>query len=370
MRYTSALAGALTALLALTFAMPGHADRDNDHRKDWKEQGNDPSVVCASSSTGDTQDDTRTFQAWYGQQLRGYEQTDRETGARLCDLLQMITEVSGNRLIVVNQADTRRQVTVTDRTQVVFQLVNAAQSSWERRDRNYQPGAFIASRLRPGDLAIVEGYLHVSGSLVATRIRVVGHARGWDDETYQSPVDYGYRGYGEIRSVDERHNRIDVNGKLTPHALTLTAGAEVQVDGRQEDIYALRRGDRIVYYARYDSGVSLDVYRVVRLRADQAYPKDDHPYWADPDNGSEQHGDRDTTLEGRLNAITSGLFLMKIAVRTELGRNVTVYASKGLMAIGRDGNRVSILRLRAGDQLRIAYTEFNGNLFATRIDIR
>ncbi len=370
MRYTTALAGALTTLLALAFAMPGRTARDNDHRKDWNKQGDDQSVVCVSPSTGDTQDDTRIFQAWYGQQLRGYEQTDRETGARLCDLLQMITEVSGNRLIVVNQADTRRQVTVTDRTQVVFQLVNAAQSSRERLDRNYQPGAFIAARLRPGDLTIIEGYLHVSGSLVATRIRVVGHAHDWDDETYQPPVDYGYRGYGEIRTVDERRNRVDVNGKLTPRALTLAAGAQVLVDGRQSDIDALRRGDRIVYYARHNTGVYLNVYRIVRLRADQAYPKDEHPYWADPDDGSNRHSDCDTTLEGRLNDITSGLFLMKIAVRTEQGRNMTVYASKGLMAIGRDGNRVSVSRLRAGDRLSIAYSEFNGSFFATRIEIR
>lgn len=375
MKLHTAMTWGLAAVLALT-AWPAYAqkgqgpkgrDDDNDRR---------PTVRVIIQKTDDN-DDVRAFQGWFNLQVRDYNNAiDPETGERIGDLVQLVTDVAPGRVNVIDRANSRRTVLMTDRTRLTFEA--RAETAMGPTRGNPRKGTDLTSRLRPGDLIISYGYLRSNGDFTAMNVRVVGQARGWgyndDDDWYGQH--YGFRAWGEVRDVDTRRNEVRIDSNLGTVTLTFSRDAEFIYNNKTISLRNLERGDRVVFYYREQGTRTLQVYRLVALRDGERYPEGDRPCYTDPDyrDGRDRWNDdeRGTTpvVEGRLNYISSGVLFNKLVLQTNDGRTITVRTSKSLDAIDRNGDRLALFNLREGDWLRVYYNDIAGTFFAERVQLR
>jgi hypothetical protein len=280
-------------------------------------------------------------------------------------------------MTVVDRQNRRHEVMLPDRAKVI-PLQNQGWGWGRDRGRDngnrYTPNSRVQVDprfvLRPGDLVIVQGYLLADGTLWATTVRVYGRSYGWDDDNYQ-PSYHGHRSYGEVRSVDTSRNVLTIEANADRK--TIRIRGELIINGEQQKNAYLRKGDRVVfYYDDNDSNGLITAYRVVLLKDNDRYPKDNEPCYCDPDyrdNGN-GHGDYSrTVLEGRIDNINSGLLFNTLDFRTFDGKRVTLRAFKGLEAIQNKGDNIPVTKLRSGDRLRVYYNENNGTMFVQRIEV-
>lgn len=387
MRYITLLAWALVAALAVTLVGPIMAQDDKGEGKALgKDRSDRGRASVRIEVTTDETTDNRAMQQFMGGQFRRYNSIDPVTGERISDLLQMVVEVNNGYLLVANQTDYRRSIVLTDRTRVTFEQIRGRE---ERPDFWLTPGrprpgdrndqvrgtdqargsAFVTDRLRPGDLLIAQGYLNAAGKFVGTELRVMGHADGWYDDEYASR---GIRLYGEVRSVDGRRDRAEVQTNQGTRTVELARNGELLYRGREYEMRDLEKGDRVVIYADDDARTTVDAIRIVVLEDRQAYPRGDERYWADPPNWWTNDDDRDngTWMEGNLNYIQQGALLHRLVLNGPRNRSTTFLLSKTLKVIDRDGTRISLNTLREGELLRVYYTDVDGTFFATRIEAR
>jgi len=370
----------LAALLAMALTAPVPAQVDGK-AKDRSLRGR--VEVRINVQTQKTPDEERIYESWFGGQVRGYDAIDDETGERLNSLLYIVQEVQGNQLFVSSRSRNREMVQLSNRTKVIFQEITP---SWTppgfNRKRGPLGGLFVANRIRPGDLVILEGMLTGQGNLLATRVRVVGHAWGWydddDDDDYYGPVNYGNRAWGEVRLVDARRNSVEVRANIGYITLTLSRDGNVQYKGREYRITNLEKGDRIVFYYeqnRDNNGRSIEAYLIVALEGNDGYPRGDERYWTDPagndrENDRDQYRNADDWVEGSLDYIDIGVTFNKLVLRVQHGKPSVFYLPKTMPVIDEDGSRISIRELRDGEKLRVYYTEMDGNYYATRVMAR
>jgi hypothetical protein len=380
MRLHTFLALGLATLLAMALTAPVLAQGGRDDGK-----GNDRSLrgritARINVHTQDTPDETRAFDSWYEGQVRGYGSIDTDTGERLNSLIHIVQEVRGNQLIVSSRYHHRAMIQLNSRTKVIFQEITP---SWTppgfNRGRRPQGGTFVANRIRPGDLVILEGVLTNRGDLLATRIRVIGHAWGWsddDDDDYYRPT--GYRAWGEVRLVDSRRNSVEVRANTGYVTLTLSRNGKVLYKGREYRIANLEKGDRVVFYYERNQDNrdrSIEAYLIVALEGNHSYPRGDERYWADP-SGYDRGDDRDQYqnagdwIDGNLDYIDIGVTFNKLVLRVQRGKPGVFYLPKSLLVIDEDGSRISVQSLRDGEQLRVYYMEMDGHYHATRIVAR
>lgn len=372
MRLHTLLAMGLAALLAVTLAAPTLAQVGQT--KDRSLRGR-ISVRINIGNQNDP-DDERVFQSWFGWQTRGYDAIDAETGERYNSLIYIVQDVEDNRLYVSSRTCNRETVRLTGKTKVIFEEIRP---TWTppgfNPNRRPQGGQFVASRIRPGDLVIVEGLLMGQGGILATRIRVVGRAWGWDDDD-----DYGYgqRAYGEVRSVDTRRGQVEVRANIGTVTLTLSRNGKVLHKGREYRISNLEKGDRVVFYYwddRPGKDRTIEAYLIVALEGKDAYPRGNERYWADPKDrdldGYRDRDQQDTWIEGRVDYVSTGGVLNKLVLRVQHGRANTFYLPKSMQVIDVDGDRIPLQSLRDGELLRVYYTETDGGiLIATRVVAR
>jgi hypothetical protein len=228
--------------------------------------------------------------------------------------------------------------------------------------------------ISPGDLVVVEGYLHMNGTLVATSIRRTGRTRGYsgyDDRDNYNNRFMGNRAWGDVRDIDVRRGQIEVNTADGRRILTLTDDADVIIGNRTTSIESIRRGDRVVFYFdKLGNMGRIQVYRIAVLNTDQGYPDNDRPYWADRDR---HHGDRvpdGPAFEGRLQYITPGIFFDTLTMRDYNDRTYTIRYAKDMKVINRDGNQVPVSSLRDNERLYVTYVNIAGAFFAEHIIVK
>jgi len=381
MRLHTFLTMGLAALLAMALTAPVSAQngRNNEKGKDRSIRGR--IEVRINTHTEVTPDETRVFDSWFGGQVRGYDAIDEDTGERLDSLIHIVQDVQGNQLMVSSRHRHQAMIQLTKRTRVIFQEITP---SWTppgfNRGQRQHGGNFVAERIRPGDLVILEGIMTGHGDLLATQIRVVGHAWGWfdDDDDYYGPVNYGNRAWGEVRQVDGRRNSVEVRANIGYITLTLSREGKVLYKGREYRITNLEQGDRVVFYYernRDNNNRSIEAYRIVALEGNDNYPRGDERHWADP-SGYDRGDDRDDRdqyrnagdwVEGSLDYIDIGVTFNKLVLRVQRGQPSVFYLSKTMSIIDEDGSRISIRDLRDGEKLRVYYTEMDGNYYATHV---
>lgn len=385
MRLHTVLAMGLMALLAVALAVPTLAqdDRGNGKAKDRSIRGR--VNVRINVNTQNDPDDARVFESWFGWQTRGYDAIDTESGERFNALTYIVQEVRGNQLFVSSRSRNWETVQLSARTKVTFQEVTP---SWTppgfNRGHRPQGGEFAASRIRPGDLVVLEGMLTGNGTLLATRIRVIGHAWGWDNDEDYYPSGYGQRAYGEVRLVDSRRDQVEVRSNVGYVTLTLSRSGKLMYRGREYRIENLEKGDRVVFYYwqnRDNNDRSIEAYLIVALEDNQSLPRGDERYWADPKDkdidgyrdrdGRDQYNDAGTWIEGSVDYISTGGALNKLVLRVQRGRANTFFLPKSMQVIDVDGDRIALQSLRDGEAVRVYYTESEGGvLIATRVMAR
>lgn len=365
MRYNTLLTWGLALLMAVTLAMPAMAEIHVQFKLD-----NNKAKVRVTTRQND-QEDAHTFQQWYHVQTRDYQDVDAITGEHIGDLLQLVVDVSTNRVMISDQQNIRRPAFLSERTQILFPDNNRPGDHRGNAFRNRHHDRDIATMLAPGDLVIVEGYLRATGGIFATRIRVMGRAWGWtndDDGWDNTGGGYGYRYFGDVQYLDARRGWVEVNTNKGRRRVSIGQDAVVIVNGNTTDLNALRRGDRVVFYANTDDAWSITAYRLSVLQPRDRYPEGDQPYNADPVRGGDHAGV--TFYDGRLDSIDTTMLFNRVTLRGDNGRSCTILVGKGVEAITRDGKRISLYDLHDGDQLHIAYTESEGNFFAQRVELR
>jgi len=385
MRLHTILAMSLVALLAMALAVPTLAqdDRGNGKGKDRSIRGR--VNVRINVNTQNDPDDARVFESWFGFQTRGYDAVDEETGEHFNSLLYIVQDVQGNQLFVSSQSRNWETVQLTARTKVTFQEVTP---TWTPQGFNRGPrrqgGEFVASRIRPGDLVVLEGMLTGRGDLLATRIRVIGHAWGWGDGEDNAPSGYGQRASGEVRLIDSRRNQVEVRSNIGYVTLTLSRTGKLMYRGREYRIDNLEKGDRVVFYYWQNQDKddrSIEAYLIVALEDNQSLPRGDERYWADPKDkdldgyrdrdSRDQYNDAGAWIEGSVDYISTGGALNKLVLKAQRGRANTFYLPKSMQVIDTDGSRFPLQSLRDGELLRVYYTESEGGvLMATKITAR
>ena len=158
MRIHIMIALLLAAFCLSAQAAPGNGNgpqRDKEREREREQRAIIRVVVVPEND----QDELRAYQLWFGQQVRGYEEIDRDTSERLSDLLHVVTGVAGNEVTVAGRHNMRQTVTLNRGTQVIFQEMTPtwAPPGLHRGRPANPPGAFAAQRLRPGDLVTVDG---------------------------------------------------------------------------------------------------------------------------------------------------------------------------------------------------------------------
>jgi len=365
MRTNMLLACGMAMLMALGISMPARADRNDnpghdDHRGPVVTEDND-------------RNETQAFQAWYGQQMRDYDRVDEETGERLADLAQMVVDVNEGNLLVTDASNLRRGIFITPRT-----LIFSQRHGETRHDIGgiRKPTGEMIRRhtdeiFHTGDLIVAEGYLKVNGGIVATTIRVIGRVRGYGFDDNQPG--YGSRAYGDVRMVDGRHGKIEVNTRTGRRSIYLEKDAAILIDGKVRSLYELHRGDRIVFYCRQNiADGDVVAYRVYALGANDRYPDGDRPHNADPDT-RDIHNDHHVdakVLEGRLQSVLVSLFFDKLTLRGDDGTDCSIRFARSLQWTDRRGNKVTMADVRKDARLKITYTEIAGSMFAQQIVVQ
>ena len=365
MRTNTMLACGMAMLMAFGISMPARADRNDN-------PGHDDHRAPAVTEDND-RNETQAFQAWYGLQMRDYDRVDEETGERLADLAQMVVDVNDGNLLVTDASNLRRGIFITPRTQIFSQRrgeprhdIGGTRKPTGEIIRRHTDEIFHA-----GDLIVAEGYLKVNGGIAATTIRVIGRVRGYgfDDDR----PSYGYRAYGEVRMAGR--GKIEVNTATGRRSISLEKDAAILIGGQARSLYELRRGDRIVFYARQNSANGdVVAYRVYALGVNDRYPDGDRPHSADPDtrdthNDNNNHADAHV-LEGRMQNILVSVFFNKMTLSDDKGNELSIRFAKSLQWTDRRGNKVSMADVRKDSRLKITYTEIAGSMFAQQIVVQ
>ncbi|HOF88728.1 MAG TPA: hypothetical protein PLZ36_11590, partial [Armatimonadota bacterium] len=233
MKTLSLIRWGFSLLLTLALAIPALANPD---------AGRDAARVRLIIQQNDANDDSRAYRSWYGAQVSGFNDIDRETGERIGNLLQLVADVGRDRLIVTDRDNVRRTVMLTAQTRVI----DLRKGPGTGPGVGSLPGSRLADAARhvdQGDLVILNGYLRADGAFVASQIRIMGRAWGWGGN-WNSGNDYrptyGERAWGDIISIDYRYGRIEVNGSLGRRTIMLQRGGEVLGKGQKQTIQFLR----------------------------------------------------------------------------------------------------------------------------------
>ncbi len=357
MRISTLLTWGLTILIAAIAALPAAAQGIND----WHGRDNIRIV------TVDRQEHDRVFLSWFGAQVKIYNDIDPDSNVRTGDLLQLIDEVNGNHVWLTDQQNNRREIFAARHTEVVF-------SNLHRPD--VITDGHLADFVTPGDLVVVQGHLRADGGFMANKIRIVGHAWGWnaDDNPVSDEIGTGVRYWGTVMSINIDAGTCEVNTSDGPRRMRLTRDGEVLHAGRAAVWDSLRIGDRVVFYADLDTPRAVAAYRLVILAQDDPYPSGVHIYRYDPDRYLHKPavviGAKLAGIEGHVDYLATGPNFHKLAIRTDDGRSRIVYVAKSMNVFRGGGARISLLDLKASDHLHISFREVNGNTFATRIEVR
>jgi hypothetical protein len=373
MKMQSVVRWGLTVVMTLVLALPVLAKPDRDRDDDHGDR--DDARVRITIQQNDANDDTRVYRQWYGAQVGGFNEIDKETGERIGDLLQLVADVGKDRIIITDRDNARRTVLLNGQTRVIFVTNQPGNGYGNGHGNGYGPNGRMADAARhldEGDLVILGGYLKADGSFVASQIRVMGEVRRWGGGNDDYRPTYGQRAWGEVVSVDYRYGRIEVNTDTGRRSIYLERGGEILGKGQKQTLQYLHKGDRVVYYYRNTpTRNSFEVYRIVILDKVDVCPDGNRPHCADPDY--KQGGNNAPNLpalDARLEGISTGTLFNKLTISTNNGKQVNVYVSKSVDATDDRGNRISLLNLRYGDRLRIYYTEVAGVLFAQQIEVR
>jgi len=372
MRSNTLLTWGLGTLMALSFAMPVFAVDIIKGEIDIKDGRARVRVVAEN----DTQEQTQAYQHWYGAQMRGFRDIDAESGQPISDLVQLVDDVNNDNLWIIDQQNTRRQIRVTDRTE--FKLAGMRHGigtlNGPRGNRSLQ------TIVNPGDLVIVQGILRGNGDLLATRIRTVGRAWGWDasddDDNAGAPDTsnaYGYRYWGKVGVVNALAGWCEVNTGAGIRRVSIDNDCEILAGGHQVPIDFIRRGNRLVFYADADDNRNINAYRVVVLKLDESYPDGDRAYRFDPDRHSRRYAEwanpnKLPVIDGELDYVKTGLYFHKLVLRVD-GRPREIFIPKSLQII-RGRERTTLTELRNGERLHIYYQEIDGKYFVRRAEVR
>lgn len=368
MRYQTLVAWGMA--LAIGMGVAANAQRAKFEKREGR------TIKVVTITRDNDQDDSRAFQNWYGEQVRGYDGIDRETGEPYHQLLQFVTDINGGRLVLVDRQNDRHQVVVTKYTKISYEpATRSNEPPTVRRGRPLPADPDRASRVRPGDLVIVQGYLRANGQLAASQIRIIDHVWGWesgdeydnddDDAGYQG-FD-GYRAYGTVADISLLRSTVVIETNNGRKTIELNRGGEVIVQGNRGALTALRRGDRVVFYYTNQGFATLKTYRIVWLDDAQKFPNGNRPYWADPKYTN--HAANEPVVEGRLESVFAGTYFNRIQVRSSEGRMISLRLMKGLPIYDEDGVKVTIEKLRDNESVRVYYLQMNDGMFARKIEV-
>lgn len=359
MRYHNLFTWAVMLVLGLALTMAASAQRDN---------GNNNNGLRIGQRNQDDADDQRVYQQWFREQVRGYDEIDPESGEPINVLLHLVTDVRGARIEIMDRDYDRHTVLVTDRTRVSYQSVRRSYTPQGQRARPLPPDPARASKVRPGDLVIVQGYLRANGQFTASTLRIVDHAYGWGDDWNDMPGFSGYRAWGEILEVNVSRGTMVINTDSGRKTVSLARNGIVLAKGKEEAFTYLRRGDRVVFYYRNNSGSTLQVYRIVWLDRNDRYPQSNRPHWADPDD-DDQAGL--LAITGRIISLRTGsVFFNRMVIRTDNGQEINLRIGKAVKATDRYGDGIELDRLRSGDRVRVRYNDLNGIYVAYSVSMR
>ena len=324
-------------------------------------------TVRVITRTVDEQDDVRIYQQWYNTQARDYNDIDPVSGERLGNLIHMISDVTPDYLMVTNSLGAHQTVMLTNHTTLLFQPCEAFRRRMGDRMRAYpDPGPLAASRLVPGDLVVLEGVLKASGMFGASKIRVVGHAWGWDTDDYGTlPLDYGMRGWGTVSDLDIDRQRVEVQCQAGLRSLVLAPNADVVVNGRRDTLNGLRRNDHVIFYYRRDGITPIEVYRIVLVGEGQEYPPTAGASWADP---VATIVETTTLVEGEVEYITTGVTFYKLHIRDH-GNVFDIRVGKSAFVLGHHGEHIPLFQLRDKAHLRIHSYKVGEAMFAGRLEL-
>jgi len=330
--------------------------------------------VRVITRTVDEQDDIRVYQQWYNWQVRGYDEVDTVSGELFSNLAHMITDVGTDCITVTNSLGARQTVMLTNRTALLFQPCQAFRKRMgDRMHSCPEPGPITAARLHPGDMVILEGVLRASGNFAASKVRMIGHAWGWDgDDDLAAPQGYGFRGWGAVNTLDVDRKRVEIDSNGATRSLLLAPDAEVIVRGHVESLNYLRHGDHVVFYYRRADLVPTEVYRIVLITDGQDYPNANGAYWADPTayqtTSTVTTVEETTVVEGEVEYITTGVTFNRLRLRDH-GNVFEIRVGGGGFAYGHHGERIPLAKLHDRDHLRVRYYKVGGVMFAGRIEL-
>jgi len=351
-------------ILLIGLALPSHAD----HFWDFGYHHDSGITMCigvvnTTSHVRVIQEDPReelaVYKQWFAEQVRAYADIDEETGEHVCDIAQIVTDVHDGYLLISDAVNNRNKVLVNSRTKIIFPKDSPLQSGTAK----------LTSILRTGDIITVSGHLQAH-DLLAHTMRVVGHSSGMGDDVL-STLSYGARFYGVVETVDIANATLVVKFNDGRRTVLLEHDATVWFDGKQQQLYYLRPGDRIIGYCHdrnFDQNQS--VFRIVLLRNTDLFPLGDAPYWADPDAVIVESTVPGPIIEGDVEYITTGVFFDTVYIHTHDGHHERFHFPHSMNVIDPHGHQVVPHDLHAGSTLRVHYSDIGGNHFAHRLDVR
>lgn len=360
----------LASVLLIGLALPSRADHFWDiggHHHDNVSIGIGIGVVDISTPVRviqrDPQDEAAIFKQWYADQVRSYTDVDEETGERICDIAQIVTDVNDRYLLVVDESNVRNTLLVNSRTRIIFPKDSQVQSIAP------DGTAKLSTIMRTGDIIIANGHLHAH-DLIAHSIRVVGHARGLADDASSAPS-YGARIFGVVDTVDGAQGTVVIRMNDGRRTVLLDRDGAVWFDGKQQQLVYLRPDDRVIVYCRNrDLNQNVSAFRIVLLRKDDIYPVGDTPCWADPDAVLVDSTVPGAYLEGDVEYITTGVFFDTVYIRTHDGHHEHFNYPHSVNYFDGHGHQVRPHDLHAGSTLRIHYSDIAGNHFAHRLEVK
>lgn len=309
------------------------------------------------------------IQLLFRAQINEYNYTDIETGERMSNILQLVTDVNDYGLTYCDANGKYYDAAVNKKSEVI--LTDKVSRAVPRHRRN-DDDIPLSSVLRRGDLVVVEGTFRMTGTMLATRIRLIGTLRGISDDNSVSPS-YGYRYYGEITTIDARRSTLTIRQDNRNVNATFSANVQILANGREQSTYYLRKGDRVVAYSFDAANRTAALYRIVVLTANERYPRNNEPFWTDPDTriGQDKNSSKPTAplLEGTLLTFSRGYYNSQLDVMSFDGRVNSFMVSAAIPLYDRHGADISLDTLRRGDRLRVFYQPAKGIMEAIRIEL-
>jgi hypothetical protein len=313
-------------------------------------------------------DDEQTYRDWYGAVSRDYSDVDRETGERIGDLLQVVTEVSDTRLMVSDSQRLSRAVFVSKDTVVTFPEVSRRSSLVGFGRPAQRKGRGITDYVKVGDLVVVQGYLRNNGGVFANSIRVYGQARHGNNPP--APSFQGVRLWGTVRSIDGRRGIVDVDTNIGQRRFSLDRNGVVLNGGKPRSFNALRVGDRVVLYAATANDRIIPASRIVVMAAADRYPEVDRPCHTDPNYRAEDNTPADLPgAEGSFVELQPTFLFDRLIVRDRQGNEIVYRVAKETSIVDRKGHEMSLGDVRVGTQLRVQFQQVGDTRFAREVDM-